>query len=134
MQKRLVCHICPKRSRGSSAQAMPAEPSAHVAQLRWQFLGSFHAAASTADFEIFYGLATPPTSYGGYGGKSQNAKEDGAHAFHMPVDQRSPAAAFACLTAFEHPARQLLPHSCMQARCERFACAHPSQPVSHGAS
>lgn len=30
------------------------------------------------DFEIFYGLATPPTSYGGYGGKSQNAKEDGA--------------------------------------------------------
>lgn len=36
------------------------------------------AVSAAADFELFYGLATPPTSYGGYGGKSQNAKEDGA--------------------------------------------------------
>ena len=33
--------------------------------------------ATAAGTETFYGLATPPTSYGGYGGRSQNAKDDG---------------------------------------------------------
>lgn len=33
--------------------------------------------AAPAETEIFYGLATPPTSYGGYGGVSANRKDDG---------------------------------------------------------
>jgi hypothetical protein len=45
--------------------------------------------ALAEDFEIFYGLATPPTSYGGYGGKSQNAKEDAKYIFEYPANWKS---------------------------------------------
>ncbi|KAI7842732.1 hypothetical protein COHA_003661 [Chlorella ohadii] len=45
--------------------------------------------ALAEDFEIFYGLATPPTSYGGYGGKSQNAKEDAKYTFEYPASWKS---------------------------------------------
>ena len=39
------------------------------------------AAPLSAEVETFYGLATPPTSYGGYGGTSQSRQEDGEHSW-----------------------------------------------------
>lgn len=38
-----------------------------------------------AETEIFYGLATPPTSYGGYGGVSANRKDDGEKPWRAPM-------------------------------------------------
>lgn len=41
-----------------------------------------------AEYETFYGLATPPTSYGGYGG---NAKEAAKYSFEYPAGWKSAA-------------------------------------------
>lgn len=38
--------------------------------------------ASAVEYKTFYGLATPPTSYGGYGG---NAKEEPKYTFEYPA-------------------------------------------------
>lgn len=41
-----------------------------------------------ADYEVFYGTASPPTSYGGYGG---NAKEAAKYTFEYPAGWKSAA-------------------------------------------
>lgn len=41
-----------------------------------------------ADFTIFYGTASPPTSYGGYGG---NAEEDAKYKFEYPTGWKTQA-------------------------------------------
>ncbi|RMZ53744.1 hypothetical protein APUTEX25_003883 [Auxenochlorella protothecoides] len=38
------------------------------------------------EYKVFYGLASPPTSYGGYGG---NAKEDAKYTFEYPTNWKS---------------------------------------------
>jgi hypothetical protein len=43
-------------------------------------------AACPADYEVFYGTASPPTSYGGYGG---NAQEDAKYSFEYPTGWKS---------------------------------------------
>ncbi|KAL4855262.1 Phosphatidylinositol transfer protein 3 [Chlorella vulgaris] len=44
---------------------------------------------STPGTEIFYGQASPPTSYGGYGGNTQNAKADAKYIFEYPTGWKS---------------------------------------------
>lgn len=39
--------------------------------------------STAAEYTIFYGTASPPTSYGGYGG---NAKEDAKYSFEYPAN------------------------------------------------
>lgn len=46
------------------------------------------AAMFAGAYEVFYGTASPPTSYGGYGG---NAKEDAKYTFEYPAGWK-PAA------------------------------------------
>ncbi|EFN59699.1 hypothetical protein CHLNCDRAFT_49502 [Chlorella variabilis] len=47
------------------------------------------AAPLSAEVETFYGLATPPTSYGGYGGTSQSRQEDAKYIFQYPAGWKS---------------------------------------------
>ncbi|KAL6772378.1 hypothetical protein ACKKBG_A29985 [Auxenochlorella protothecoides x Auxenochlorella symbiontica] len=44
------------------------------------------AHAEGEEYKVFYGLASPPTSYGGYGG---NAKEDAKYTFEYPIYWKS---------------------------------------------
>lgn len=75
------------------------------------------AVPAAADFEIFYGLATPPTSYGGYGGKSQNAKEDGACV---------PSVCYQCgFLSAQHAARPCHPASPAALQAVKRDCGAP---------
>ncbi|PSC75046.1 random slug 5-like [Micractinium conductrix] len=47
------------------------------------------SAQAEGDVEIFYGLATPPTSYGGYGGVSNSRKDDAKYIFEHPAGWKS---------------------------------------------
>ena len=46
------------------------------------------AEDAAPEYTIFYGTATPPTSYGGYGG---NAAEDAKYTFEYPTGWKSAA-------------------------------------------
>ena len=99
-----------------------------------------------ADVEIFYGLATPPTSYGGYGGVSNSRKDDGEQRVGwvwqqtMPVptvcmlagvgtrysaaarwQQHWRSAAQACHQAWPEPGRSLRP-----APAAKYIFEHPA--------
>ena len=51
-------------------------------------LDKSHSNCTTvsADYEVFFGAATPPTSYGGYGG---NAEEEAKYTFEYPSGWKS---------------------------------------------
>ncbi len=65
----------------AATQAQPAlaggELRDRVCTPSTPFLPCIRADPLIAEVETFYGLATPPTSYGGYGGTSQSRQEDG---------------------------------------------------------
>ncbi|KAL4449425.1 hypothetical protein ABPG77_007069 [Micractinium sp. CCAP 211/92] len=81
-----------------AVRAAAAEPQQAAALDRRQAMLGLAAAlvvANTApamadgETEIFYGLATPPTSYGGYGGVSANRKDDAKYIFEHPAGWKS---------------------------------------------
>ena len=45
-------------------------------------VGGEFSPASAQEYETFFGAASPPTSYGGYGG---NAEEDAKYTFEYPA-------------------------------------------------
>jgi len=49
-------------------------------------VGGEFSPASAQEYETFFGAASPPTSYGGYGG---NAEEDAKYTFEYPAGWKS---------------------------------------------
>lgn len=62
----------------------------HAIQSNLNILLTAAAVPAPNPYKIFYGMATPPTSYGGYGG---NANEAAKYTFEYPAEwkQESPS-------------------------------------------